>query len=119
MPSQTVIVVAAYNEADRIGATLAALAAAFPGARVWVADDQQRSGKGAGERRERRADPLGLVVGGDDCEDVRGHGLSGAVAIPGRRTTGHGDALSEPEAIVPAVSDDRRFSTFLEVTCPR
>jgi len=34
-----VVVVAAYNEAQRIGATLAALARAFPGAPVWVADD--------------------------------------------------------------------------------
>jgi glycosyltransferase involved in cell wall biosynthesis len=33
------VVVAAYNEADRIGATLAALTRAFPGAPVWVADD--------------------------------------------------------------------------------
>ena len=30
---------AAYNEADRIAATLAALAPAFPGAPMWVADD--------------------------------------------------------------------------------
>jgi glycosyltransferase involved in cell wall biosynthesis len=33
------VIVAAYNEADRIGATLAALAQVFPGAEVWVADD--------------------------------------------------------------------------------
>ncbi len=33
------IVVAAHNEADRIAATLAALARAFPGTPVWVADD--------------------------------------------------------------------------------
>ncbi len=33
------MIVAAYNEAPRIEATLAALAAAFPGAPVWVADD--------------------------------------------------------------------------------
>jgi glycosyltransferase involved in cell wall biosynthesis len=39
MPSQTLIVVAAYNEADRIGATLAGLEARFPGAAVWIADD--------------------------------------------------------------------------------
>ncbi len=39
MASSTHVVVAAYNEAERIGATLAALALAFPGARVWVADD--------------------------------------------------------------------------------
>jgi glycosyltransferase involved in cell wall biosynthesis len=33
------IVVAARNEADRIGATIESLAAAFPGAPIWVADD--------------------------------------------------------------------------------
>ena len=39
MPADTFVIVTAYNEADRIGATLAALALAFPGARVWLADD--------------------------------------------------------------------------------
>ena len=39
MPRDTFVIVTAYNEADRIGATLAALALAFPGAPVWVADD--------------------------------------------------------------------------------
>jgi glycosyltransferase involved in cell wall biosynthesis len=34
-----VVIVAARNEADRIGATLDALADALPGARLWVADD--------------------------------------------------------------------------------
>jgi glycosyltransferase involved in cell wall biosynthesis len=34
-----VVIVAAYNEADRIGATLDALAEALPGARLIVADD--------------------------------------------------------------------------------
>jgi glycosyltransferase involved in cell wall biosynthesis len=38
------ILVAAHNEADRLGATLAALARAFPGAPVWVADDGSRDG---------------------------------------------------------------------------
>lgn len=33
------VVVAAHDEADRIGATLAALAEAFPSASLWVADD--------------------------------------------------------------------------------
>ncbi len=33
------LVVAAHNEAQRIAATLAALADAFPGAPIWVADD--------------------------------------------------------------------------------
>src|SRR5262249_25830639 len=39
MPGETFVILTAYNEADRIGATLAALALAFPGATVWVADD--------------------------------------------------------------------------------
>ncbi len=36
---EVLAIVAAYNEAERIAATLAALAEAFPGACVWVADD--------------------------------------------------------------------------------
>jgi glycosyltransferase involved in cell wall biosynthesis len=39
MNSDILIVVAALDEADRISSTLAALALAFPGAPVWVADD--------------------------------------------------------------------------------
>jgi glycosyltransferase involved in cell wall biosynthesis len=39
MSSDIFVIVTAYNEADRIGATLDALAVAFPGAPVWVADD--------------------------------------------------------------------------------
>jgi glycosyltransferase involved in cell wall biosynthesis len=36
------IVVAAHEEADRIGATVRALRGAFPGAAVWVGDDASR-----------------------------------------------------------------------------
>jgi glycosyltransferase involved in cell wall biosynthesis len=39
MPAETLIIVAAYNEAQRIAATLEGLGRAFPGAPVWVADD--------------------------------------------------------------------------------
>jgi glycosyltransferase involved in cell wall biosynthesis len=39
MSRDTFVIVTAYNEADRIGATLATLALTFPGAPVWVADD--------------------------------------------------------------------------------
>jgi glycosyltransferase involved in cell wall biosynthesis len=42
MRANILIVVAAHNEADRIAATLAALALAFPDAPVWVADDGSR-----------------------------------------------------------------------------
>jgi glycosyltransferase involved in cell wall biosynthesis len=37
-------IVAARNEADRIGATVRALRTAFPAARVWVADDASEDG---------------------------------------------------------------------------
>src|SRR6202171_148594 len=39
MATDTFVIVAAHNEAERIGATLAALALSFPGALVFVADD--------------------------------------------------------------------------------
>src|SRR5215213_10287197 len=39
MPSDTIIIVAAHNEADRLSDTLTSLASAFPGAHVVVADD--------------------------------------------------------------------------------
>jgi len=38
------VVVAARDEADRIGETIAALREAFPGASLWVADDASRDG---------------------------------------------------------------------------
>jgi glycosyltransferase involved in cell wall biosynthesis len=41
------VIVAARNEADRIGATVGALRGAFPGAAIWVADDA--SGDGTAE----------------------------------------------------------------------
>jgi glycosyltransferase involved in cell wall biosynthesis len=43
-PPQRVVIVAAQNEADRIGGALDALAAALPGARVMVADDASSDG---------------------------------------------------------------------------
>lgn len=39
-----VVLVAARDEADRIGATLEALSGAFPGSSIWVADDASRDG---------------------------------------------------------------------------
>ncbi|HEY3969806.1 MAG TPA: glycosyltransferase [Solirubrobacteraceae bacterium] len=47
MTSDVFVIVAAYNEAERIAATLAALAKAFPGASLWVADDGSSDGTGA------------------------------------------------------------------------
>jgi glycosyltransferase involved in cell wall biosynthesis len=57
-------IVAAHNEADRIATTLAALARAFPGAPLWVADDgstddtaQIAEAAGARVVRSRRGAP--------------------------------------------------------------
>jgi glycosyltransferase involved in cell wall biosynthesis len=57
-------IVAARNEADRIGATLAALREAFPGAALWVADDASEDGTAeeamrAGARVVSRGRPHG------------------------------------------------------------
>jgi glycosyltransferase involved in cell wall biosynthesis len=41
---QLAVIVAARNEADRIGETLAALRGALPGAALWVADDASTDG---------------------------------------------------------------------------
>src|SRR4051794_38042225 len=37
--AELAVIVAARNEADRLGATLSALRSAFPDAELWVADD--------------------------------------------------------------------------------
>jgi glycosyltransferase involved in cell wall biosynthesis len=42
--SELAAIVAARNEADRIGETVRALRAAFPAARIWVADDASTDG---------------------------------------------------------------------------
>lgn len=44
MAPATAVIVTAYNEADRLPATLGALGAAFPGARILVADDGSTDG---------------------------------------------------------------------------
>lgn len=44
MAPDTVVIVTAHDEADRLPATLSALAAAFPGARILVADDGSTDG---------------------------------------------------------------------------
>jgi glycosyltransferase involved in cell wall biosynthesis len=50
------VIVAAHDEADRIGATLAALGRALPGAALWVADD------GSGDRTAEAARAAGASV---------------------------------------------------------
>jgi glycosyltransferase involved in cell wall biosynthesis len=64
MPWRTFIIVAARDEADRVGATLAALALAFPEAKMWVADDGSHDATGevadkSGARVVRSPRPIG------------------------------------------------------------
>src|SRR5665811_2415932 len=61
---QLTVIVAARNEADRIGATLAALREALPEAALWVADDA--SGDGTAE--------VAMVAGAQVVSRGRPHG---------------------------------------------
>jgi hypothetical protein len=70
-----VAIVAAYNEADRIATTLAALAEAFPSARLWVADDGSSDGTGVA------AEAAGATV----VRSERVIGKGGAVTLAARR----------------------------------
>jgi glycosyltransferase involved in cell wall biosynthesis len=62
--AECAVIVAARNEADRIGATVGALRDAFPGAAIWVADDASEDGTAevamaAGARVVSRGRPHG------------------------------------------------------------
>jgi glycosyltransferase involved in cell wall biosynthesis len=64
MPADIIAIVTARNEADRLAATLQGLARAFPGARLWVADDGSTDetpmiAAGAGARLVRSETPVG------------------------------------------------------------
>lgn len=63
-PDSLAVVVAAHDEADRIGETVAALRGAFPGSPIWVADDASTDGTAevamaAGARVVSRGRPHG------------------------------------------------------------
>jgi glycosyltransferase involved in cell wall biosynthesis len=67
---EVAVIIAAHNEADRLGATIAALKQGLPGATVWVADDASTDSTsevalGSGARLVRRG---------------RGHGKGGNVS---------------------------------------
>jgi glycosyltransferase involved in cell wall biosynthesis len=83
MPEDTLIIVAAYNEADRIAATLDALAQAFPAAPLWVADD------GSTDRTPQIASSAGARV----VRSERVIGKGAAVTQAAR------DALGQPERV--------------------
>ncbi|MCW3027247.1 MAG: glycosyl transferase family 2 [Solirubrobacterales bacterium] len=84
MTADTLIIVAAYNEAQRIGETLDGLAGAFPGAPVWVADD------GSTDRTPQIARAAGARV----VRSERVIGKGGAVTDAARDAMRH--ALGDP-----------------------
>jgi len=91
MTSDTIIILAAHNEADRIAATLAALERAFEGARVFVSDDGSTDGTATIAR-----DAGATVV---SSETVIGKG--GAMTRAAHRLLEHLDA--EPDGADPVV----------------
>jgi glycosyltransferase involved in cell wall biosynthesis len=95
MVSDTFIIVTAHNEADRIEATLRALARAFPGAPVWLADDGSRDG----------TSQLARVAGARVVRSERSIGKGGAATLAAREVL----ALLDPDAT--AISDEAVAST--------
>src|SRR5215218_4351815 len=75
MTPDTAVIVTAFNEADRLPATLAALAAAFPGARVLVADDGSTDGS---------AD-VAAAHGAEVVRSERNQGKGGAATLAAQR----------------------------------
>jgi glycosyltransferase involved in cell wall biosynthesis len=78
MAPATAVIVTAHNEADRLPATLAALAAAFPGARVLVADDGSTDGSAA----------VAAAHGAEVVRSERNVGKGGAATLAAERLLG-------------------------------
>ncbi|HET7122056.1 MAG TPA: glycosyltransferase family 2 protein [Solirubrobacterales bacterium] len=72
------VIVAARNEVDRIGATVRAARAAFPGARVWVADDASSDGTAE----------AAMVAGAEVVRRGRSHGKGGNVGAAAEAALG-------------------------------
>ena len=73
--ADTAVIVTTYNEAEHIGATLAALARALPGARIFVADDGSRDA----------TVELALAAGAEVVAAGRVIGKGGAATLAARR----------------------------------
>lgn len=95
MDRQIFIIVAAYNEADRIGATLAALTSAFPGARLLLADD------GSTDATASIAAEMGAQVLGSE----RMLGKGEAVTLAAREALGNARALQVEQQAVFVLCD--------------
>ncbi len=83
--SQLAVVIAAYNEGDRIAATVEALRSAFPGAKIFVADD------GSTDDTAARAAQAGAEV----VSSGKLIGKGGAASLGARAAL-----LTEPELVL-------------------
>jgi glycosyltransferase involved in cell wall biosynthesis len=90
MPPDLLAIVAARNEADRIGATLDALRAAFPRASIWVADDASDDDTAA----------VALAHGAQVVSRGRPHGKGANVTAAAQAALSDADAASAPLALV-------------------
>ncbi len=81
--SDIAVVIAARDEADRIGATVRAVRAAFPGAAIVVADDGSADGTADAAR----------AAGAQVVRLERGKGKGGAATLAAERALGGGPAL--------------------------
>lgn len=88
MAPATALIVTAHNEADRLPATLSALAAAFPGARVLVADDASSDDSAA----------VAAAHGAEVVRSERSVGKGGAATLAAQRLLPL--AEQRPDAVV-------------------
>src|ERR687893_3128022 len=89
MPGPLVIV-AARNEADRIGATLDALRSAFPGAEIWVGDDASEDGTAE----------VALTHGAQVVSRGRPHGKGANVTAAAEAALSDAEAAAAPLTLV-------------------
>jgi glycosyltransferase involved in cell wall biosynthesis len=82
------VIVTARNEANRLGATLAALQGAFPGAPLWVADD------GSGDTTAQIARSAGAAVLRSETPIGKGAAATLAARDALARLKPHGDAVA-------------------------
>jgi glycosyltransferase involved in cell wall biosynthesis len=93
MTQSTVVLVTAYNEAETLDTTLRALAASFPGAPLWVADD------GSTDATAQIAREAGAVV----VRSERVIGKGGAATLAAREVlaalgAGDGDRVADTDS---------------------
>ncbi len=90
MPNDVVVIVTAYNEADRLPATLAALDEAFPGARVVVADDGSRDDSAA----------VAVAHGAELVRSEKTIGKGGVATLAARRVLEGGQGGAPPIVVL-------------------